>query len=1369
MSDSLPARPPPDGAAPDERLLQLWRLGQRPDVRDFLAQTGELTPAQVLAVLQVDQRQRWESGERAPAETYLQWYPALRADPEHVLDLVYGEFLLREELGESPALDEYLQRFPDCAEQLQLQVKLHQALESGKMAPTVPVAASPDQGPAVAGYEILRELDRGGMGVVYLARQKGLNRLVALKMALGGGAANAEQLARFRAEAETAALLRHPNIVQIHEVGECAGRPYFTMEFLEGGSLAERLGGTPQPGRAAAELVETLARAMHYAHQHGVIHRDLKPANILLSRIEDRGSRIEKDKNDPVFLDPRSSILDPRSSVPKITDFGLAKHLVAGALQTQSGAILGTASYMAPEQAAGHARGVGPAVDVYALGAILYELLTGRPPFQAATLLETLELVRSAEPVPPRRLQPKLPRDLETICLKCLEKSPQKRYASAQELAEELHRFLHHEPIRARRTGPLGQGWRWCRRKPALAAVLACAAVLAVATVAVSTVSAWRLGVEVQRTRQAERDATEKLFRSTFVQAQALRKSGEMGQRFRSLEAIEEAVRIAQGLGVFEEHALALRNEAVACLALADLRVADEWDAPARWDWGGDCPTAFDAGLERYTFADEEGDVRIFRVADQHEIARLHGPGAKVRWVEQHFSADGRFLVAAYWFASSRPPEFVLWELGDNGPVRKIGPAIHTAFYAFSADGRRLAVTQPDRSITLHDLAGGGQRSLRPDRFATILAFRPDGRVLALGSPDDLTGVLLLDLETGQSVKHLIHPDDVRGLAWSADGRLLAASCDDRNVHVWDTEQGKEQAILEGHQRVVWDVAFSPVANLLASSAQDGTTRLWDPVSGRPLLVAPGKVLQISSDGQRLGFRRGARLGVWEVADGHECRVLHHSRLGNRSPPRNYTGPEMLHFSADGGLLASAADDGVRLWEVPGGREVAHLNAGQHEAALFHPDGTRLYTFGRTGLRCWPVRRDRGPGSLRVGPPEMLGASAGRGWFRGGQDGDGRLIAAAERLDDRSRLLVFPAKRPAERTVLGDNFNVVRIAVSPDGRWVAAGLVEPTVGIKVWDAQTGQLAWSSDSARVYVAFSPDGAWLVAGGGRDYGLWKVGSWEPGPVIPRDAQYVWAGFPAFRPDGRVLAVARSPQHLQLLDFASRQELATLMAPDLPCIDNWFCFSPDGRLLAVGTQSLTIQLWDLGAIGARLRALGLGCDLLPDSPVGPPAQVPPRVRVFQEVYEAEHLKVVDSTAWAVARQDLRQWGPHWSNGKHLFCRGPQGSFVELQVDVPEAGRYRLAVCFTLSLDYGVVETALDGRKIGGLFDGLHANTIGPTEKVEFGTFELGEGPHRLRFTVVDKNPQSPGYYMGIDYVQLTPVDGPAGGAAGAPPRKN
>src|SRR5262245_4003610 len=259
--------------------------------------------------------------------------------------------------------------------------------------PPAALAGSP-LAPAVPGYDILGELGRGGMGVVYKARQVGLNRLVALKMVLAGGYAGPEALARFRSEAEAIAALQHPNIVQIHEVGESGGLPYFSLEYCPGGSLAQKLDGTPLPPKQAAELVETLARAMHAAHQAGVVHRDLKPANVLLAA----------------------------DGTPKVTDFGLAKRLDTGDGPTKSGAVMGTPSYMAPEQAA-DGKAVGPAADVYALGAILYELLTGRPPFRAATSLDTILQVVSEDPVPPSRLNAQAPRDLETACLKCLEKA----------------------------------------------------------------------------------------------------------------------------------------------------------------------------------------------------------------------------------------------------------------------------------------------------------------------------------------------------------------------------------------------------------------------------------------------------------------------------------------------------------------------------------------------------------------------------------------------------------------------------------------------------------------------------------------------------------------------------------------------------------------------------------------------------------------------------------------------------------------------------------------------------------------------------------------------------------------------------------
>ncbi len=325
-----------------------------------------------------------------------------------------------------------------------------QTLESSGGRDTVPVPVSVQP----AGYEILGELGRGGMGVVYQARQVKLNRVVALKMIRAAGLAGSDELARFRTEAEAVARLQHPNIVQVFEVGEHEGRPYFSLEFCSGGSLDKKLAGSPLPAEEAARLVELLAQAMQAAHQANVIHRDLKPANVLLSA----------------------------DGTPKITDFGLAKKLDEAG-QTQTGAVMGTPSYMAPEQAEGN-RVVGPACDIYALGAILYECLTGRPPFKAATLSDTMMQVLHQEPVSPRQLNAQVPRDLETVCLKCLEKEPTRRYLSAAALADDLHRFLAGETVKARPVGTWERAWRWARRRPAVSGLLAAVVLVSAAGVA---------------------------------------------------------------------------------------------------------------------------------------------------------------------------------------------------------------------------------------------------------------------------------------------------------------------------------------------------------------------------------------------------------------------------------------------------------------------------------------------------------------------------------------------------------------------------------------------------------------------------------------------------------------------------------------------------------------------------------------------------------------------------------------------------------------------------------------------------------------------------------------------------------------------
>jgi serine/threonine-protein kinase len=346
-------------------------------------------------------------------------------------------------------------------------------------------AAPPADRPNIPGYEILGELGRGGMGVVYKARQTGLGRLVALKMILAGAHAGPQELSRFRREAEAVAHLQHPHIVQIYEIGDQEGRPYFSLEFVAGGSLAQRIAQRPLSPRQAAELVATLARAVHAAHEQGISHRDLKPANVLVTV----------------------------AGVPKIADFGLAKCLHAGPNLTESGAILGTPSYMAPEQAGGKSKAIGPACDIYALGGILYELLTGEPPFQGPTPLETLMQVLSEDPVSPRRVCPQLPRDLEAICLKCLEKRPPQRYSSAQALADDLDRFLCRQPVRARAAGLFGRVWYWMRRNPVWVIVLitfGLGLILGVAA-AFSALDLWEQ--DLNRERQEQRQRLEEQWR----------------------------------------------------------------------------------------------------------------------------------------------------------------------------------------------------------------------------------------------------------------------------------------------------------------------------------------------------------------------------------------------------------------------------------------------------------------------------------------------------------------------------------------------------------------------------------------------------------------------------------------------------------------------------------------------------------------------------------------------------------------------------------------------------------------------------------------------------------------------------------------
>jgi serine/threonine protein kinase len=459
------------------RFEEAWQDGHPLRLEDALAGVNAAErPAFLRELLRLELYYRRQAGQTVSAQEYQERFP----DATAVVSALFADTPQPETVDEShpyvpdagqPTVDDVSAADPDAA------LAAHAAVEtpshrrardrqtSGKL-----------RMPTVAGYEILAKIAKGGMGVVYKARQRRLERLVALKMILSGDHATEAELIRFRTEGEAIARLHHPNIVQIHEVGEHDGLPFFSMEFCAGGSLEKKLAGTPLPPRDAASLVQTLAGAMQAAHEKSVIHRDLKPANVLLTE----------------------------DGTPKITDFGLAKKLDETGL-TAVGVVMGTPPYMAPEQARGQT--VGPLADVYALGAILYEFLTGRPPFKGPTVLDTILLVLHVEPVSPRQLQPQLPRDLETICLKCIQKEPGRRYASARELADDLGRYLRGEPVRARPVGRLERGWRWCKRNKAVASLMTAVAASLLFGFALSTMFAIQANDNAEDEKRARQDA----------------------------------------------------------------------------------------------------------------------------------------------------------------------------------------------------------------------------------------------------------------------------------------------------------------------------------------------------------------------------------------------------------------------------------------------------------------------------------------------------------------------------------------------------------------------------------------------------------------------------------------------------------------------------------------------------------------------------------------------------------------------------------------------------------------------------------------------------------------------------------------------
>jgi serine/threonine protein kinase/WD40 repeat protein len=1118
------------------------------------------------------------------------------------------EFLDRLRRGERPSLSEYARRFPDLADRVRRLFPALVLMEQLGAPAEQDSAKSVSAGLTKLGeYRILREVGRGGMGVVFEAVQESLGRHVALKV-LPPALCRDKYLERFRREARAAARLHHTNIVPVFGVGEDSGMHFYVMQFIDGRGLDSLLqevrrlrDGTPEPadGQDVSALTRSLlsghfapaaldadgegpshtppaadaraplnpardpyfltiarlglqaAEALHHAHTQGVLHRDVKPSNLLL----DSGGTVW------------------------VADFGLAKADDANDL-TDTGDLVGTLRYMAPERLQGRCDARS---DVYGLGVTLFELLALRPAFDAPGRLRLLEQVAHTAAPRLRQLAPRVPRDLETVVGKAMAKEPADRYPSARDLADDLQRFLSDRPVQARRVAVTERLGRWCRRHPAVASLSA----VVVALLTAGAVGGWwaaaRLGHQVEAVTNAEKDTRERLWEARLAQARAGRASRLPGQRFKSLEALVEAARIRP--------TRELRNEAVACLALTDVRVERQWETELETDrLVYSTGVAFDSTLEHHASTAADGTICVRDTADGRLVARLAGPGGAADFLR--FSPDGRYLAARY-FSSQHPCR--VWDWREAKVVfERSQPAQIPLGLDFRPDGRSL-VFAGKRCLETVELPSG--RTLRTTPLninpAWVAVAPGQGELVAVcgQGAEGAKKLRVVDLADGRVVATRDGlPAELVALAWHPDGKLLAASGSDGNLWVFDLDAWGWPAVLQGHLLEAREMAFSPDGRLLVSRGWDGTTRFWDFKGGHEVLGVRGaSFLQFDRDGGRLAFRgyNSRLLGVWELADQSICRVLYSYR--GREPQRH----PGVSFSPDSRLLAISAGEDVSLWDPRSGRKLGRVHSGPTKDVLFDPVGRYLYTTGDRGTLAWKLTtsRDEIGVTWRIGRPEKpLARLTG---YQLQTDRQGDRLAVVDRFN---RVVVTPSLgSPGRPLTLPNHPQVSAAALSPDGRYVATGTWRGK-GVKVWEADTGRpVADLPAGGSAGVAFTPDGSrLLVLESEGTYRSHRIGSWEQEwERRAPDTGFTSGLRAAFHPGGRIMAHVSDRVNLRLVDWRTGEELAVLPVPESQNLSG-YQFSPDGRYVAAVTVRGTVQLWDLLRLRACLRKAGLDWDL-------------------------------------------------------------------------------------------------------------------------------------------------------------------------------
>jgi len=971
---------------------------------------------------------------------------------------------------------------------------------------TQPLILKPQPTPlrSFGDYELLEEIARGGMGIIYKARQKSLGRIVAVKMLLFGDQSGKEQAQRFRAEAALAASLQHPNIVAIHEVSAHEGQPFFVMDFIEGQSLTKlsaecEVRNTEWLCRAA-RYVKIVAEAIHYAHERGILHRDLKPSNVLI---------------------------DPFDQ-PRVTDFGLAKRLHHDSELTLSGQVLGSPNYMPPEQAAAKRGLVGRRSDVYSLGAILYHLLTGRPPFVGETLTDTLQNVVNKDPVSPRLLNPNVPRDLETLCLKCLEKESARRYQTALALAEDLDRFLKAEPIRARRIGPTARLWRWCRRKPVVASLSAATLVLLLAVAVGSPIAA----IHINRERSK---AEHLLYVSTMNVAQAAWEQNNVGRLRQLLKDTQNSP--DRGFEWYYWQ----RQTHLAPMTL-------------RGHFEGVISVAFSPDGQRIVTGSSDRTAKVWEIATGREMLTLKGHNAQIFAVA--FSSDGQRIITG-----SEDKTAMVWDaVSGRERLTLKGHTTSVESVAFFPDGRRILTAGPDNTARVWD-ASTGRELFRVT--GTTAALSRDGQriVTARGN-----FTKLWDAASGRDqLQFSGHTEEIMCVAFSQDGQRVVTGSRDQTAKVWDAVSGQELLSLKGHSHAIQSAAYSPDGQRIVTGSVDQTAKVWDAVSGRELLTLKGhsgaiESVALSPDGRRIvTASQDKTVKVWDAVGTREMFTFggHNGQIWG------------VAFSPDGQrIVAGNLNTTASVWDAATGHEVLTLKGG-HTAPIFSvafsPEGQRIVTGGWDGTaKIWDAATGREMLPLRghTAPIESVAFSR-----------DGHRVVTSSR--DKTAI-VWEADSGKELLRLKGHSGWVKEATfSPNGRWIVTGSEDATA--KLWETATGRemLTLKGQSAPIQsVAFSPDGQRIVAGADDGTAMvWETDTRRVLLTLKGHSDTIQSV--TFSPDGRRILTGSEDGTAKLWETVTGREVLTFKGHSGAVLS--VAFSRDGQRIVTGNYDATAKVWE------------------------------------------------------------------------------------------------------------------------------------------------------------------------------------------------